>query len=153
MVVCYLVMMIAGPLFAAQAGLPSPAHLTLWAGLGGALTDAARALLVLGLFAAIAAAAGTIGRGQLATTALTAGTMLLALLIASIASLGQLSPASFVQAWMRFGPVGYLPTNFWSRFISTGPSLSPAVGLAGIAVTAIVAAVIANWRFGTDITA
>jgi hypothetical protein len=78
--------------------------------------------------------------------------MLLALLIAGITSLGQLSPASFVQAWMRFGPVGYLPTNFWSRFISNGPSLSQLAGLAGITATAIVAAAIARWRFSTDVT-
>jgi ABC-type transport system involved in multi-copper enzyme maturation permease subunit len=152
MIVCYLAMAIAAPLFATQAGLPSPAHLELWTGLGGSLTDAARALLVLGLFAAIGTAAGTIGRGQLATTALTAGTMLLALLIAGITSLGQLSPASFVQAWMRFGAVGYLPTNFWSRFISTGPNLSQLAGLTGIIATAVIAAAIAAWRFATDVT-
>ncbi|HET7016896.1 MAG TPA: hypothetical protein VFI65_23435 [Streptosporangiaceae bacterium] len=151
LVVCYLILAVAAPLFAASAGLPS-AHVSLWAGLGSALEDGARALVVLGLFAAIGTAAGTIGRGQLATTALTAGTMLLALLLAGITSLGQFSPASFVQAWMRFGPVGYLPTNFWSRFISNGPGLSQLAGLAGIAATAIIAAAIARWRFSTDVT-
>jgi ABC-type transport system involved in multi-copper enzyme maturation permease subunit len=151
LIVCYLILAIAAPLFAASAGLPS-AHVSLWAGLGSSLADGGRALVVLGLFAAIGTAAGTIGRGQLATTALTAGTMLLALLFAGITSLGQLSPASFVQAWMRFGPVGYLPTNFWSRFIANGASLSPLAGLAGIAVTAIITAAIARWRFSTDVT-
>jgi len=101
---CYLTLAIAAPLFAAQAGLPKPTSgLGLWTGLGPSLTDIARALVVLGLFAVIGTAAGTIGRGQLATTALTAGTMLLA-------------------------------------------------GLAGIAVTAAIAASIARWRFSTDVT-
>ena len=94
--------------------------------------------MVLGLFAAVGTAAGTIGRGQLATTAMTAGSMLLALLVAGIASIGRLSPASFVQAWMGFGPAGYLPTNFWSRFVSGGQSAS-SPGWLGILVTAAVA--------------
>src|SRR6185437_421352 len=67
LIACWLTLTVAAPLFAAQAGLPSQEHLALWTGLGGSLTDAARALLVLGLFAAIGTAAGTIGRGQLAT--------------------------------------------------------------------------------------
>jgi hypothetical protein len=37
--------------------------------------------------------------------------MLLALLVAGIASIGRLSPASFVQAWMNFDATGYLPTD------------------------------------------
>lgn len=40
--------------------------------------------LGLALFAAVATAAGTIARGQLATTAVCAGSMLLALLLASL---------------------------------------------------------------------
>lgn len=153
LVACYLALSVAAPLFAASAGLPAPAaHVSLWAGFGPSLTDTARALVVLALFAAIGTAAGTIGRGQLATTALTAGTMLLALLLAGITSLGQLSPASFVQAWMRFGPVGYLPTNFWSRFIASGQNLSDLAGLAGIAATAVIAAATARWRFAADVT-
>jgi hypothetical protein len=93
----------------------------MWAGLGSSASAAGRAVIVLGLFAAVGTAAGAIARGQLATTAITAGSMLLALLVAGIASIGQLSPASFVQAWMNFDAAGYLPTNFWSRFISGGP--------------------------------
>jgi hypothetical protein len=117
------------------------------------MTVAGRAVVVLGLFAAVGTAAGTIGRGQLATTAITAGSMLLALLFAGIAGLGRLSPASFVQAWMGFSPAGYLPTNFWSRFVGSGPDLGQLAGLAGILVTVAVAAGIARWRFAADVTA
>ena len=149
---CYLVLAVAAPLIAASAQLPA-AHAGLFAGIGSSLAAAGRAIVVLGLFAAIGTAAGTIGRGQLATMAITAGSMLLALLVAGITSLGRLSPASFVQAWMNFGPAGYLPTNFWSRFIGSGQSLSQLAGLIGIAVTAALAAGIARWRFAADVTA
>ena len=149
---CYLVLAVAAPLIAASAHLPA-AHTGLFAGTGSSLAAAGRAIVVLGLFAAIGTAAGTIGRGQLATMAITAGSMLLALLVAGITSVGQLSPASFIQAWMGFGPVGYLPTNFWSRFIGSGQSLGQLAGLIGIAVTAALAALIARWRFAADVTA
>lgn len=149
---CYVVLAVAAPLIAASAHLPA-AQAGLFAGTGSSLAAAGRAIVVLGLFAAIGTAAGTIGRGQLATMAITAGSMLLALLVAGITSVGQLSPASFVQAWMGFGPVGYLPTNFWSRFIGSGQSLGQLAGLIGIAVTAALAAVIARWRFAADVTA
>jgi hypothetical protein len=109
--------------------------------------------VVLGLFAAVGTAAGTIGRGQLATTALTAGPMLLALLVAGIAGLGRLSPAAFVQAWMGFGSGGYLPTNFWSKFVDGGPPAGALVGLAGVLLTTVAAAAIARWRFAADVTA
>ena len=79
--------------------------------------------------------------------------MLLALLVAGIAGLGRLSPALFVQAWMGFGPAGYLPTNLWSRFVGNGPDPGQLAGLAGILVTIAVAAGIARWRFAADVTA
>ena len=109
-------------------------------------------MIVLGLFAAVGTAAGAIARGQLATTAITAGSMLLALLTAGIASIGRLSPASFVQAWMRFDAAGYLPTNFWSRFVSGGQPPGELAGLLGIVLTGAVVAVIARWRFSADVT-
>jgi hypothetical protein len=54
---------------------------------------------------------------------------------------------------MGFGPAGYLPTNFWSRFTGSGPDLGQVAGLAGILVTFAVAAAIARWRFAADVTA
>jgi ABC-type transport system involved in multi-copper enzyme maturation permease subunit len=151
MACCWLVLAVAAPVITAAVGLPA-AHASRWAGLGSSASAAGRAVLVLGLFAAVGTAAGAIARGQLATTAITAGSMLLALLVAGIASVGQLSPASFVQAWMNFDRPGYLPTNFWSRFVSGGPQLGEMGGLAGIVLTIAVAAVIARWRFAADVS-
>jgi ABC-type transport system involved in multi-copper enzyme maturation permease subunit len=151
LVCCWLVLAVAAPLIAAGAGLPA-AQASTWAGLGSSAAAAGRAVIVLGLFAAVGTAAGAIARGQLATTAITAGSMLLALLVSGMASVGRLSPASFVQAWMGFDDAGYLPTNFWSRFVSGGQPPGELAGLAGIVVTAAVAAVIARWRFSADVT-
>jgi hypothetical protein len=108
---------------------------------------------VLGLFAAVGTMAGVIARGQLATTAITAGSMLLALLAAGISGIGKLSPASSVQAWMSFNAAGYLPASFWSRFAGTGTPPGELAGLAGIVLTTAVAAAIARWRFSADVTA
>ena len=152
MLSCWAVLMLAGPLIAAGAGLP-PAHGGLWAGLSSSAAAAGRAALVLGLFAAVATAAGTVGRGQLATTAITAGVFVLALLLAGIASVGRLSPALFVQAWMGFPANGYLPTSFWSRFGRQRPALGQLAGLAWMSVTAAIAGLLARWRFAADVTA
>ena len=151
MVCCWLVLAAAAPVIAAAAGLPA-AHAPAWAGLGSSASAIGRAVVVLGLFAAVGTAAGAIVRGQLATTAITAGSMLLALLVAGISSVGQLSPASFVQAWMSFDTAGYLPTNFWSRFVSGGPQHGELAGLLGIVLTGAIAAAIARWRFSADVT-
>jgi ABC-type transport system involved in multi-copper enzyme maturation permease subunit len=151
LLVCWLVLAATASVIAAAAGLHAP-HAALLAGLGSSASAAGRAIVVLGLFAAVGTAAGTIGRGQLATTAITAGSMLLALLVAGIASIGRISPASFVQAWMGFGPAGYLPTNFWSRFVSGGQDLSQIAGLLGILLTVAAVAAVARWRFAADVT-
>lgn len=151
MLICWAVLALAGPLIAAVIGLPT-AHAGLWAGLGSSAAAAGRAALVLGLFAAVATAAGAIARGQLATTAITAGVFLLALLLAGIASVGRLSPASFIQAWMSFPANGYLPTHFWSRFAGGGHQVGQLAGLMGMTITAAVAALTARWRFAADVT-
>jgi ABC-type transport system involved in multi-copper enzyme maturation permease subunit len=151
LVCCWLLLAVAGPVIAGAAGLPG-VHVPVWTGLGSSASAIGRAVIVLGLFAAVGTAAGAIARGQLATTAITAGSMLLTLLIAGIAGIGRLSPASFVQAWMSFDSAGYLPTNFWSRFVSGGPQLSELAGLAGMVLTIAVAAVIARWRFAADVS-
>ena len=148
---CWAALAVLGPLIVSAAGLPAPGT-ALWAGFGSCLAGAGRAVVTLGMFAAVAVAAGALSRGQLATTALTAGPMVLALVIAGVGGMGRWSPASFVQDWMDFGTGGYLPTNFWSRFVGSGPHPGEVAGLAGMTVTAAVAAGIARWRLATDIT-
>ena len=54
---------------------------------------------------------------------------------------------------MSFDSAGYLPTNFWSRFVSGGPQPGELAGLSGIVLTAAAAAVIARWRFAADVAA
>jgi len=149
---CWLVLAAVGPVIAAAVGLPV-AHPAWWADLGSSGSAAGHAIVVLGLFAAVGTAVGTIGKGQLATTAVTAGSMLFALLVAGIAGIARLSPATYVQAWMRFGPAGYLPTNFWSRLLSGGQHVGPLAGLAGVILTVAIAAAIARWRMAADVTA
>jgi hypothetical protein len=104
------------------------------------------------MFSAIGIAAGTLARGQLAATAVAAGSMLVALVLASAAGIGGWSPASFVQDWMHFGSTSYLPTNFWSRFVAGGTQAGQLAGLAGILATVAIAAAIARWRFAADVT-
>ena len=47
---------------------------------------------------------------------------------------------------MGFGSAGYLPTNFWSRFLSSGAHAAPLAGLAGVVLTAAAAATTARWQ-------
>jgi ABC-type transport system involved in multi-copper enzyme maturation permease subunit len=152
MITCWVVLAVLAPVLAATSGLPSPGT-SLWHGLGSSLSSAGHAVVVLGLFSAIGIAAGTIARGQLAATAVAAGSMLVALIVAGVGGIGAWSPASFVQAWMGFGPAGYLPTNFWSRFVASGPQPGQLAAFAGIAATVAVAAGIARWQFAKDVTA
>jgi ABC-type transport system involved in multi-copper enzyme maturation permease subunit len=151
MIACWVALALAAPILAATSGLPS-AGTSLWLGLGSSLSACAHAVVVLGLFSAIGIAAGTLARGQLAATAVTAAAMLVALVVASVGGIGLWSPASFVQAWMRFGSADYLPTNYWSRFVAAGPSAGQVTGLVGIIATVAIAAGVARWRFAADVT-
>lgn len=149
---CWVALAASGPVITSAAGLPAPG-VSLWSGLGSSLSCAGRAVVVMGLFAALGIAAGAIARGQLATTALSAGSMLVALIIAGVDGIGGWSPASFVQDWMDFSTGGYLPTNFWSRFVGSGSHPGQLAGLAGILATYVVAAGVARWWFAADVTA
>jgi ABC-type transport system involved in multi-copper enzyme maturation permease subunit len=152
LIICWAALAALAPLISATAGLPAPGTGAGY-GLGASVAAAGHAAVVLGLFSAIGIAAGTVARGQLAATAVAAGSMLVALVVASAGSVGAWSPASFVQAWMGFGTAaGYLPVNFWSRFINGGAQLGELAGLAGIAVTVAAMAGVARWQFARDVT-
>ena len=144
--VCWLALAAAGPVLAHADHLPasheSAAHAFSLAG-----SQVARALLVLAAFAVIGLLAAVLTRGTVATPAAAAGVVIAMLVTASLPGTGRWTPATWVQAWMGF-PVGQasitsLPTNFWSRFISsTEPSqLSGLIGL--IAVLAVCSALAA----------
>ena len=143
--VCWAALAIAGPVLIRLDHLPA-AHQTAAQALGLAAAQAGRALLVLAVFAAIGLLAAVLTRGTIGTTAATAGTLICLLILATLPGVARWTPATWVQAWMRF-PAGQasvttLPSNFWSRFISATGQPSHLAGLAGLA-TLLAACVLA----------
>jgi len=149
--VCWVALAAAGPVLVRVDHLPatheSAAHALSLAG-----SQAARALLVLAAFAGIGLLAAVVTRGTIGTTAATAGAVIAMLIATSLPTLGRWTPATWVQAWMGF-PAGQasvtsLPTNFWSRFISTGGAPGHVAGLVGVAglLAACLAAAAALFR-------
>jgi ABC-type transport system involved in multi-copper enzyme maturation permease subunit len=133
---CWLALAAAGPVLTRLDHLPAP-HQPLSQALSLAGSQVGRALLVLAVFAAIGLLAATLTRNTIGTMATTAGIFIAMLLAASWPGLGRWSPATWVQSWMRFpaglASVTFLPSNFWSRFISaTGAAPGPLAGLAGL---------------------
>jgi len=134
--VCWLALAAAGPVLVRIDHLPA-AHESAAHALGLAGSQVARALLVLAVFAAIGLVAAVLTRGTIGTTAATAVAIIAMLIAASLPGTGRWTPATWVQEWMGF-PAGQasitsLPTNFWSRFISTGATPGQLAGLLGLA--------------------
>ncbi|HEY6277506.1 MAG TPA: hypothetical protein VIX86_14360 [Streptosporangiaceae bacterium] len=144
--ICWAALAIAGPVLVHLDHLPA-AHQTAAHALGLAASQAARALLVLAVFAAIGLLAAVLTRGTIGTTAAAAGAVICMLVLAVLPTLARWTPATWVQAWMGF-PAGQasdttLPTNFWSRFLSaTGQPdhLAGFLGLAGVLAACALAA-------------
>lgn len=150
--VCWAALAVAGPVLVRLDHLPA-AHQTAAHALGLAASQAARALLVLAVFAAIGLLAAVLTRGTIGTTAAAAGAVICMLVLATLPAVARWTPATWVQAWMGF-PAGQasvttLPTNFWSRFISaTGQPghLAGLLGLAGLLAACGLASVIVFGR-------
>jgi hypothetical protein len=150
LVVCWAALAVAGPLLVAAYRLPG-ADATLWSGAGASLAAFGHALVVLALFSAIGVAAGAVARGQLGTTAVTGGVLLVSLIVAGMGPAGRWSPATFVQAWMRFRFNGqFLPTNFWARFLS-GKNFGEPAGLVGVGAWIVAAGLVGKWRIAQDV--
>jgi ABC-type transport system involved in multi-copper enzyme maturation permease subunit len=148
--VCWAALALAGPLLAAGYGLPAP-RVALVHGFGTSLAATGHALVVIALFSAVGVAAGAVARGQLACTAVTGGVMVFAVVLAGMGGAGRWSPAAFVQAWMRFTRTpGYLPTNFWARFLN-GPAFGEVGGLIGLLVWLAAAGAVARRQLATDV--
>lgn len=133
---CWLALAAAGPVLSQLDQLPA-AHQSLAQALSLAAPQVGRALLVLAMFAAIGLLSATLTRNTIGTMATTAGIFVGMLLVASWPGVGRWSPATWVQSWMRFpaglGSVTFLPTNFWSRFISSsGATPGQLASLAGL---------------------
>jgi hypothetical protein len=121
-------------------------------GLSLAGAQAARALLVLAAFAVIGLLAAVLTRGTIGTTAAVAGTVIAMLAAAALPGAGRWTPATWVQAWMGFpaglGSVTALPTNFWSRFISTGGAPPGHLyGLTGLCGLVLAGLAVSWWLF------
>ena len=146
--VCWAALAAAGPVLVRADHLPA-AHESAAHALSLSGSQAARALLVLAAFAVIGLLAAVVTRGTIGTTAATAVAIIA---MAALPAAGRWTPATWVQAWMGF-PAGQasvtsLPTNFWSRFISTGGAPGHVAGLVGVAglLAACLAAAAALFR-------
>jgi ABC-type transport system involved in multi-copper enzyme maturation permease subunit len=154
---CWLALAAAGPVLSQLDHLPAP-HQPLSQAVSLAASQVGRALLVLAVFAAIGLLGATLTRNTIGTMVAATGIFIAMLLAASWPGLGRWSPATWVQSWMRFpaglGSVTFLPTNFWSRFISasgTGPG--PLSGLAGLLALLAACLAVTGWVFSrTDVT-
>jgi ABC-type transport system involved in multi-copper enzyme maturation permease subunit len=141
----------AGPALTRLNHLPN-AHVPASHTLSLAGSQSARALLVLAGFAVIGLLAGVVTRSTIGTTAATVGVVIATLAVASLPGAGRWTPATWIQGWMGF-PVGQasitsLPTNFWSRFITSGGAApSHLLGLAGLAGLITAGMVAAEWAF------
>jgi ABC-type transport system involved in multi-copper enzyme maturation permease subunit len=154
---CWLALAAAGPVLSWLDHLPAP-HQTLPQAVWLAVSQVGRALLVLAVFAAIGLLSAMLTRNTIGTMAATAGILVVMLLAASWPGLGRWSPATWVQSWMRFpagfASVTFLPTNFWSRFISaSGTAPGPLFGLAGLLGLLAVCLAVTGWVFSrADVT-
>ena len=152
MVACWAALAVAGPLLGSLYRLPATGT-PLFAGFASSASQFARGTLVLGLFALIGVMAGVLTRNTVGTIAVVVGAVVVFLIVGGIASLARWSPATSVQAWMGFTFNGaFLPTNFWSRFERGAVHLTSMAGFLGLLATGAVAAIIAAWRMGADVT-
>lgn len=148
---CWAALAVAGPILVRSDRLPDPHEPLLdaatWAG-----SQAARALLVLAVFAMIGVLAAVITRGTIGTMSATAGVVIAMLAVSSLPGAGRWTPATWVQGWMGFptgdGAFGALPGDFWSRFIDSGGTPpGHLLGLAGLIGTLLVCGAIAVLLF------
>lgn len=146
--VCWAVLAASGPLICRVDGLPHATE-AFSTGLAHSGTQFARALLVLGFFAALGLAAAVITRGTLGTIAGSIAAVVALLALGTLPGMGKWTPATWVEAWMGFTSgdraVTTLPDNFWSRFTSSGAVPGHLFGLAGMVGTVVVLAAVA-WQ-------
>jgi hypothetical protein len=153
MIACWAALAVAGPLLASAGHLPH-AHQGSWGGLGAGAGQVGRALLVLALFAALGVSAATLTRNTVGTIAAVVGVAVVALMVGELGSAAQWTPATSIQAWMHFDAgLGYLPTNYWSRFLSSGAALGTGRAIIELLACFGVLAFAAGRRIRADVTA
>lgn len=122
---------------------------------GTAFSQAARALLVLGVFSMLGVAAAVLTRNTLGTFALGFGVVLLSQVLFGVASVTRWTPAYWVTGWMRFRP-GNLPADYlWTVQSPPGvPSPTPGFGLVALLLLLAAVAVVTWSVFSrSDVTA
>ncbi|GAA2002744.1 ABC transporter permease subunit [Catenulispora subtropica] len=145
---CWAALAAAGPLIAAANGLPHAGE-AVSTGLARSASQLARALLILGFFAALGLAAAVVTRSTVGTIAGSVAGVVALLALGTLPGWGRWTPATWVEAWMGFPPgtrsVSTLPTNFWSRFTGSGAPPAALLGLVGV-VGSIVLLAGVSWR-------
>jgi ABC-type transport system involved in multi-copper enzyme maturation permease subunit len=128
------------------SGRPAAAQSLRFAG-----PDLLRAILVLGVFASLGLCAATFTRSMLGTVV--AGVLVLgiAMELGNIASVARLSPAYWVDGWMRFQPPGRVaadPLALWNTAVPPGvPSATVTAGAIGLFLLGIALGAAAWARF------
>jgi ABC-type transport system involved in multi-copper enzyme maturation permease subunit len=145
--VTWATLAVAGPVLAKANGLPA-STLSVLDALRSSGSHIARAALVLAFFVLLGILAAVVTRGTVGTISAAVGGVFALLAIGSLPTLGEFTPASFVEGWMGFaGPAkqsSTLPDNFWSRFTdSSGTVPSHGFGLAGLSVTVLICGALA----------
>jgi hypothetical protein len=149
---CWAALAVTGSFLSSSAHLPHPAG-GLWAGTGAGAIQVARALTILAVFSGVGVAAATLTRNTAGTIAVVVGVVVVTLMVGGIGSAAQWTPATSIQAWMHFGSGdGYLPTNFWTRFLSGGTALGTGRAVIELLVCAGAVGFIAARRMRADVT-
>ena len=143
--VCWIALAASGTAICRAYGLPHATE-AFSTGLAHSGSQFARALLVLGFFALLGLAAAVVTRGTVGTIAGSIGATVALLALGTLPSLGKWTPATWVEAWMGFTSgnraMTTLPDNFWSRFTASGTIPGHLFGLAGMAGTIVVLAMV-----------
>jgi hypothetical protein len=152
MLACWAALAVAGPVLSSSAHLP---HTTggLWAGTATGAVQVGRALAILALFSGLGVAAASLTRNAVGTIAVVVGVAVVALMVGAVGSTAQWTPATSIQAWMHFDSGdGYLPTNYWSRFLSSGAALGTGRAVIELVVCATVVGLVTARRMRADVT-
>jgi hypothetical protein len=152
MLSCWAALAVAGPVLSWSVHLPHAAG-GLWVGTSSGAVQVGRALAILALFSGVGVAAATLTRNTVGTIAVVVGVAVAILIVGAIGSTAQWTPATSIQAWMHFeSGDGYLPTNYWSRFLSSGAALGSTRAVIELVVCSAVVGLVATRRMRADVT-
>ena len=155
LIVDWVVLAVRQPVLKAAYPLPGPACRgpAAWSAVAA---DAARAPVVIAVFAVLGVAAAVLVRNALGAFALAGGVVLASLAAAgNFAAVAPWTLAYWVSGWMQFRSHGYVIYHFWVDGFSPGIA-SPGllVGIAGIVTATAITVVAAVTTFErADITA